>query len=83
LKNVEIATLGKYKNYKNGGFEMNKELKKEIIDYLYENENLWQRANKCREEFKEYIYNKDGNYLIGGEMVSNFIEHAEKLLYKF
>lgn len=62
---------------------MNKELKKEIIDYLYENENLWQRVNVCREEFKEYIYDRNGNYLIGGEMVSNFIELADKLLYKY
>ena len=62
---------------------MDKELKKEIIDYLYENENLWQRVNVCREEFKEYIYNRNGNYLIGGEVVSNFIELADKLLYKY
>lgn len=62
---------------------MDKELKKEIIDYLYENENLWQRVNVCREEFKEYIYDRNGNYLIGGEVVSNFIELADKLLYKY
>jgi len=62
---------------------MNKELKKEIFDYLYENETLWQRVNICREEFKEYIYDRNGNYLIAGEIVSNFIELADKLLYKF
>lgn len=61
---------------------MNKELKKEIVNYLFENENRWQRVNSCREEFKEYIYNRNGNYLIGGEIVSNFIELADKLLYK-
>lgn len=62
---------------------MNKELKKEIFDYLYENETLWQRVNMCRKEFKEYIYDRNGNYLIDGEIVSNFIELADKLLYNY
>jgi len=60
---------------------MRKELKKAIIDWLCENENRWQRVNSCRDEFREYIYNKDGNYLIGGEDVACFITNAEKLLY--
>lgn len=60
---------------------MRKELKKVIIDWLFENENAWQRVNSCTKEFREYIYNKDGNYLIGGEDVARFIASAEKLLY--
>lgn len=60
---------------------MHKELKRAIIDWLFENENAWQRVNSCTEEFREYIYNKDGNYLIGGEDVSRFITSTEKLLY--
>lgn len=60
---------------------MYKELKKAIIDWLLEHENTWQRVNSCRGAFKEYIYNSQGNYLIGGETVSNFITAADKLLY--
>ena len=31
---------------------MHKELKKEIIKWLLENENKWQRLNSCKEEFR-------------------------------
>lgn len=61
---------------------MYKELKKEIFIWLLEHENEWQRLNACREAFRPYIYNEDGNYLIGGEIVSNFIKEADNLLYK-
>lgn len=60
---------------------MYKELKKAILDWLLDNENEWQRVNACREKFRVYIYNEDGNYLIGGEVVSKFITDADKLLY--
>lgn len=58
-----------------------KELKKVIILWLLENENEWQRVNACIEEYKNYIYDKNGNRLIGGENVLNFIKKADKLLY--
>ena len=57
------------------------ELKKAIIKWFFENENAWQRTNACREEFRPYIYDDTGNYLIGGEDVSNFISATDKLLY--
>ena len=57
------------------------ELKKAIIDWLFENKNAWQRTNACREYFRPYIYNADGNFLIGGEEVSDFITEADKLIY--
>lgn len=57
------------------------ELKKLIIEWLIENEHEWQRVNACREKFREYIYNSEGNYLIGGKNVSEFISDADKLLY--
>lgn len=59
-----------------------KELKKAIIDWLYENENKWQRVNSCTREFTGYIYNDKGEYLIGGKEVANFVKDAEKLLYE-
>ena len=57
------------------------ELKKAIIDWLFANKNEWQRTNACRGYFSPYIYNADGNYLIGGEEVSDFITEADKLIY--
>lgn len=57
------------------------ELKKAIIDWLFNNKNEWQRINACTEYFRPYIYNADGNYLIGGEEVSEFITNANKLIY--
>lgn len=60
---------------------MYKELKKEIINWLLEHENEWQRVNACVEAFRPYIYNADGNHLIGGAIVSQFISEADKLLY--
>lgn len=57
------------------------ELKKSIIDWLFDNKNAWQRTSACREYFRPYIYNVDGNFLIGGEEVSDFITEADKLIY--
>jgi hypothetical protein len=58
------------------------ELKKAIIEWLIDNKNAWQRVNACHEEFRQYIYDKSGNYIIGGQVVSEFIRDADKLLYK-
>lgn len=60
---------------------MNKELKKAIINWLIENENKWQRVNACKENFRNYIYDNDGSYIIGGEVVGAFINDVEKLIY--
>ena len=57
------------------------ELKKAIIDWLFDNKNAWQRTSACREYFRPYIYNSDGIFLIGGEEVSDFITEADKLIY--
>ena len=60
---------------------MRKELKKVIMDWMFENESRWQRVNSCRKDFREYIYNSEGQYLIGGEDVSDFISRADELIY--
>lgn len=60
---------------------MCKELKKEIILWFLEHENEWQRVNACNDEFRNYIYSDNGNFLIGGENVHNFIVKADKLIY--
>lgn len=58
------------------------ELKKAIINWLFENQTRWQRMNVCIEEFREYIFNSKGEYLIGGEDVGNFIRDIEKLIFE-
>lgn len=60
---------------------MYKELKQAVIEWLLENENQWQRVNACRKNFRSYIYDTEGNYLIGGEIVNDFISEADKLIY--
>lgn len=60
---------------------MYKELKAVIIGWLLDHENEWQRVNVCRENFREYIYNSEGEYLIGGEEVEQFIIDSNNLLY--
>ena len=59
---------------------MRKELKKAIIDYIFENEREFQLTNATVEKFRPYIYDADGSYLIGGEEVSRFIDEAIKLI---
>lgn len=56
------------------------ELKKAIIDWVFENIGVFQINNAARKEFREYIYNKDGDYLLGGQKVSEFIDETIKLV---
>lgn len=59
---------------------MNKQLKQEIINFIFENEKVFQLQSITIGNFKEYIYNSQGNYLIGGKGVAEFIGKAVKLL---
>lgn len=59
---------------------MNKQLKWEIIKFIFNNEKVFQLKNTAAKEFREYIYDSKGNYLIGGEDVANFIDKAIDLL---
>jgi len=52
---------------------MNIKLKDEIIKVVQENKTEFQLVNNIVSEFKNYIYNDKGEYLIGGEEVSEFI----------
>ena len=60
---------------------MSKELKKAIIEWLFENEKQHQIINACSTNFNDYIFSKQGNYLIGGEVIHDFIVKAENLIY--
>jgi hypothetical protein len=59
---------------------MRKELKKAIIDYIFENEKEFQLTNSVTTKFRAYIYDADGNYLIGGKEVVEFIRETIKLI---
>ena len=59
---------------------MNIELKKAIIDYMLENKAEFQLLNCTINKFRAYIYDTNGDYLIGGKDVINFIELSEKLV---
>ena len=56
------------------------ELKEAIIKKVLENLNEFQLINFIREEFRAYIYDAKGDYLIGGEKVANFILGAVALI---
>lgn len=58
------------------------ELKKAIFNYMVENHNEYQLINNTHEVFRQYIYSPDGNYCIGGKIVSDFISEVYKILFK-
>jgi hypothetical protein len=61
---------------------MKTELKKAIIDFIFENEKEFQINNAVTQKFKPYIFDPDGNFLIGGSEVYDFIGNAIKLIIR-
>ena len=59
---------------------MNTELKKAIFNYMADNHKQFSLVNNTTDEFRAYIYNANGDYLIGGEDVGEFIRQVDKLL---
>jgi hypothetical protein len=59
---------------------MNIELKKAIVNFIFENSKEFQIINATVNNFKLYIYDDKGNFLIGGKEISEFISNAIKLL---
>lgn len=59
---------------------MKTELKKVIVNFIFDNITNFQITNTTVYMFRAYIYDADGNYLIGGEEVKNFICDAVKLI---
>ena len=59
---------------------METELKKKIIESIFENQNEFQVANYVKNEFRLYIYDSKGEYLIGGKKVAEFIDQAIALI---
>lgn len=56
------------------------EFKKAVVDWICEHANEFQLINACVEAFSDYIYDKNGNVLIGGAARLLFIEDACRLL---
>ena len=59
---------------------MNKELKKAIVDFIFDNEKEFNLNNSTTDNFRAYIYDSKGEYLIGGKDVSDFIGKAIDLI---
>ena len=53
-----------------------------ILNYLIDNRNEFNLHNATTKQFRPYIYDDQGEYLIGGEQVSQFISDAIKLINK-
>jgi len=61
---------------------METELKNAIIKEVQQNADQFQLNNYITSLFREYIYNNDGEYLIGGEEVAQFINDFINLYTK-
>lgn len=61
---------------------MRKELKKAIIDFIFENEKEFQLTNATVKKFRPYIYDEEGNFLIGGKETYNFVNESILLITK-
>ena len=81
LTNSKINSQTTIKNHKHK--TMKTELKKAIIDYIFENVKYMQIINQTKDNFRAYIYDKNGKYLIGGEEVGNFIREFIKFNEKY
>lgn len=57
---------------------MHIELKKAIVNYMFDNVKTFGLTNATTQEFKQYIYTPEGHYIIGGQEVSDFIEAVDK-----
>ena len=61
---------------------MKHQLMQAIFNYLIDNRNEFNLHNTTTKQFRAYIYDDKGEYLIGGEQVSQFISDAIKLINK-
>lgn len=59
---------------------INLQLKQAIINYIFENYNLFNRLNNTIHNFKNYIYNENWNYLIGWKEIIEWIEKIDKMI---
>jgi len=56
------------------------ELKKAIIDFMFENINYFGLTNHTVDKFRQYVYTPEGEHCFGGKEVYDFICQSEKLI---
>jgi len=61
---------------------MNLELKKAIFSFMCDHQKEFQLVNFTIDEFRPYIYNSEGNFLIGGQTVYEFISTIYETIFK-
>lgn len=59
---------------------MHTELKKAIINSIFDGISNFQLTNFMVDKYRAYIYDANGEYLIGGKEVYQFIYDATKLI---
>lgn len=59
---------------------MHTELKKAIINSIFDEISNFQLVNSIVDKYRAYIYDAKGEYLIGGKEVYQFIEDAIKVM---
>jgi len=59
---------------------INTELKQAIINYIFENYNLFNRLNCTTKKFKNYIFDENWNYLIWWKDIIEWIEKIDKMI---
>jgi len=59
---------------------MNVELKKAIVNYMFDNAKEFQLNNATTEKFRQYIFTPEGSYCFGGNEVAEFIRMTEKIV---
>ena len=62
---------------------MNKELKKAIVNYMFDNATEFQLINATQERFRQYIYTEKGDYCYGGQLVVDFVSDVNKLVNNY
>jgi hypothetical protein len=62
---------------------MNIELKKAIVNFMFDNINMFGLTSGTRDKFRQYVYTPEGEYCIGGEEVSEFISSVDKNIIHF
>lgn len=56
------------------------EFKQRVVEWICKHANEFQLVNACVEEFRGYIYDSNGNFLLGGDGVLDFIKQACRLM---
>ena len=81
-KRVSILDRTSSRNRLDKGYKkIDSAIKRQILNWLLDNEHEFQRINVCHETFRNLIYDSQGEYLVLGADISSFISEADKLIY--